>query len=197
MKYQGCLFAEVNDMKPLSEMTLEELWELFPIFLVEHNEKWAKDYAEMEAFLQKIFANCHIIRISHMGSTAINGIYAKDIVDILVETDDIEKADNLAQSNGFIRMSSTSESVTLNRGYTPEGFADKVYHLHIRYEGGSNELYFRDYLNEHSEVAKAYERMKLDLWKKYEHNRDAYTDAKTEFVEKWTSEAHKLYGERY
>ena len=47
-------FMEINSVKPLSEMTLEELWELFPIFLVEHNEKWAKDYTEMEVFLKNI-----------------------------------------------------------------------------------------------------------------------------------------------
>lgn len=190
-------FEEANNVKPLSEMTLEELWELFPIFLVEHNEKWTKDYAEIELVLKNTFSDCHIIRISHIGSTAIKNIYAKDIIDILVATDDIEKAAKIAERNGFIRMSSGSQRVTLNKGYAPEGFADKVYHLHIRHEGDNKEIYFRDYLNEHSEVAKEYERMKLDLWKKYEHNRDAYTEAKTDFVEKWTSEALKLYGRRY
>ena len=179
------------------KMTLEELWVLFPIFLVEHNEKWAKDYVEMEVVLKDIFSGCHIIRISHIGSTAIKDIYAKDIVDILVETDDIEKAAEIAERNGFIRMSSSSKRVTLNRGYTPEGFVDKVYHLHIRQEGDNNELYFRDYLNDNPDVAKEYEILKLSLWKKYEHNRDGYTDAKSEFVQKYTEKAKLLYENRY
>lgn len=42
--------------KELSELTLEELWELFPIFLVEHNEKWTDDYKEIEALLQQILS---------------------------------------------------------------------------------------------------------------------------------------------
>ena len=63
--------------------------------------------------------------------------------------------------------------------------------------GDNDELYFRDYLNEHPEVAKEYEALKLDLWKKYEHNRDAYTDAKTDFIRHWTQEARKKYGNRY
>ena len=41
--------------KELSEMTLEELWELFPIFLVEHTDKWADDYKEIEILLQDRF----------------------------------------------------------------------------------------------------------------------------------------------
>lgn len=52
-------------------------------------------------------------------------------------------------------------------------------------------------MNEHAQTAKDYECMKLKLWKLYEHNRDAYTDAKTEFIKKWTSEARKDYDGRY
>lgn len=40
--------------KELSEMSLEELWELFPIFLVEHNDKWNRNYKEIEIFLKKV-----------------------------------------------------------------------------------------------------------------------------------------------
>lgn len=51
--------------------------------------------------------------------------------------------------------------------------------------------------NEHQEVAKAYEQMKIKSWEKYGHDRDGYTNAKTAFVEKWTLEARKIYGDRY
>jgi GrpB-like predicted nucleotidyltransferase (UPF0157 family) len=72
-----------------------------------------------------------------------------------------------------------------------------VYHIHLRYAGDNDELYFRDYLNEHPAVAKEYEALKLRLWKQFEHNRNAYTEAKTEFITKWTAEARKEYGKRY
>ena len=58
-------------------------------------------------------------------------------------------------------------------------------------------MYFRDYLNEHTQIAKEYESLKLKLRKMFEHNRDAYTDAKTEFVKKWTSEAKNVYTGKY
>ena len=58
-------------------------------------------------------------------------------------------------------------------------------------------MYFRDYLNEHEQIAKEYEAMKLQLWKQFEHDRDAYTNSKTEFVKKWTAEAKKVYNGRY
>lgn len=186
--------------KELSEKTLEELWELFPIFLVAHNEKWNAYYDEIELFLKKILSECPIERISHIGSTAISGIWAKDIVDILVEVSkhyDMEIAARIIEKNGFIRMSAETGRISFNRGYTKDGFADKVFHVHLRYAGDNDELYFRDYLNEHTQIAKEYEAIKLQLWKQFEHDRDAYTNAKTEFVRKWTSEAKKAYESKY
>lgn len=67
----------------------------------------------------------------------------------------------------------------------------------MRYFGDNNELYFRDYLNDNIDVAKEYEKLKLFLWKKYEHNRDGYTEAKSEFIKKYIEKAKLLYGNRY
>lgn len=139
-------------------------------------------------------------RISHIGSTAVHNIWAKNIVDVMVEIPqsvDMKAIARVLEQNGFIRMSDAASRLSLNKGYTENGFADKVYHIHLRYSGDNTELYFRDYLNEHPDVAKEYEALKLRLWKQYEHNRDAYTDAKTDFISKWTAEARKEYGDRY
>lgn len=181
--------------KSLTEMTLEELWELFPIFLTAPNDKWSSYYSEMAQFLTVLLSDYQITRISHIGSTAVNGIWAKNIVDILLEIDadeDMERVAEVIENHGFLRMSSDERRISLNRGYTENGFAEKVYHLHVRYAGDHDELYFRDYLNEHTRIAKEYEQLKLNLWKKFEHDRDGYTNAKSGFVEKWTSEAKKV-----
>ena len=166
-------------------MTLAELWELFPIFLTEPDPKWADRYAEMEALLRSELQGLQVRRISHIGSTAIHGIWAKPIIDILVELPtrtELRMAAEKLESAGFLRMSEGDGRISLNFGYTKHGFAEKVYHLHLRLEGDNDELRFRDYLNAHPEQARAYERLKLSLWKQYEHDRDGYTAAKTEFV---------------
>ena len=184
--------------KNLSEMTLEELWQLFPIVLVEHQECWKNWYLEEETLLKNALSK--MCRISHIGSTAIQGIWAKNIVDVMVEISekaDMEEIAHILEQNGFIKMSDEKRRISLNKGYTKEGFADKVYHIHLRYTGDNDELYFRDYLNEHPHIAEEYEALKLELWKRYEHNRDAYTNAKTEFIRKWTAEARMKYVDRY
>ncbi len=184
----------------LSEMTLKELWELFPIFLTEHKNSWKNHYYEMEKRIRSELTNVRVVRISHIGSTAIDNILAKDIIDILIEaarSENLEYVAKIIENIGFIKMNSSENRYSFNWGYTEKGFADKVYHLHLRYEGDNDELYFRDYMNEHPLYAKEYERLKLDLWKKYEHDRDGYTNAKTEFVNKYTTEAKMEYPNRY
>ena len=96
--------------KALSEMTLEELWELFPIFLVEPSDQWESSYNKIETILKETLSECPVERISHIGSTAIHGIWAKDIVDVLVEitaNSDMEMTAKKIEENGFIRMASS------------------------------------------------------------------------------------------
>lgn len=188
----------MDGKKPLEEMSLEELWQLFPIYLVPPQPRWKEQFREMEARLQALLADCPVERISHIGSTAITGIWAKDIVDVLVElpaAENVQTAAALLQQAGFRRMSAEGGRISLNWGYTPEGFGEKVYHIHLRERGDNDELYFRDYLNEHPQAAREYEALKRSLWKRFEHDRDSYTQAKTEFVRRYTEkgkEAGKL-----
>ena len=185
--------------KPLSEMTLEELWELFPIILSEHKSCWQDWYEEEKRAVAALLPDQNI-KIHHIGSTAIPNIWAKPIIDILVEVPrkcNLSNIKDLLVDNGYICMSWSNDRISFNKGYTEHGFADRVFHLHLRYVGDNDELYFRDYLIEHTDISDQYEEMKLKLWKKYEYNRDAYTDAKTEFIRKWTSKARKIYYGRY
>lgn len=189
--------------KELSEMTLEELWELFPIILKEYNPDYKNWYEIERNKLLSYIENKDIIRINHIGSTAVKGLISKPTVDILLEISketDIEQLTGTLIQNGWILMSSQESPdlrLVFNKGYTKEGFADKVYHLHVRYMGDWNELYFRDYLMEHEDAAREYGRLKLKLLEKYEHDRDGYTEAKSEFVLKYTKKAKEEYGEIY
>ena len=167
-------------------MTLEELWELFPIILTEHNDCWGIFYEEEATELKKLLPKGAIV--NHIGSTAVNGIWAKPIVDILVEVGgNLCEVAIALQNNGWIKMSESANRMSFNKGYTESGFAEKVYHLHLRCVGDNDEIYFRDYLNAHPEIAEEYQTLKLSLWKRFEHDRDGYTAAKSEFVAKYTA----------
>ena len=186
--------------KKLEEMSLKELWQLFPIFLVRHHEGWNDWYVEEESNLTALLPRETVKRISHVGSTAVPDIWAKNIVDILLEVgseDDLDNVEKRLLQKDWRCMSRSAHRVSMNKGYTPSGFAQKVFHLHVRLWGDNNELYFRDYLREFPAVAKAYEALKLSLWRRFEHDRDGYTEAKGDFIKKYTSLARQRYGARY
>ena len=131
----------------------------------------------------------------YIGSTAIFPIWAKPIINILVET---PKESNLLiyrdliMHNGYICTSENESRMSFNKGFTESGFAERVFRLHLKYTGDNGGLCLRDYLNKFPDTAKEYERLKLSQWKKYEHNRDAYTNAKTEFVKKYFERAKRF-----
>ncbi len=179
--------------KRLQDMTLKELWELFPIVLVPPNPQWigwAKDEMEL---LSSILAEYKPI-INHIGSTAIPNIQAKPIVDILVEVlTDVKwiPIKDIMETNGYLCMSESDNRLSFNKGYTPAGYADKVFHIHIHRKEDNNEILFRDYLIAHPVAAKEYELLKQSLLPKFKHDRNGYTDAKTEFVKRTIENALK------
>ena len=167
-------------------MTLEELWALFPIMLTPHQPQWAAWAAdEMKTLLGVLSAYSPIV--NHIGSTAVPTICAKPIIDILVElpgTSDWPSVKALLERSGYICMSVSAGRMSFNKGYTPQGYGEKVFHVHVREAGDNGELYFRDYLRANPAVAHEYETLKQSLLPKYKHDRDGYTAAKSAFVEK-------------
>ena len=97
-------------MKELSEMTLKELWQLFPIILKEHNPEYKIWYDIEKTKLIKEFEKI-ILRINHIGSTAVKGLIAKPTVDILMEISpesNINEVKEKLISMGWLLMNSTN-----------------------------------------------------------------------------------------
>lgn len=171
-------------MKDLRDMSLAELWQLFPIALVPHDVRWSEWAREEIGLLTDILSDVSPT-ITHIGSTAIHGIYAKPIVDILVEIPeriDMARIRVMMEMAGYICMNEQPDRLSFNKGYTPAGYADRVFHIHVHRTGDNAEIAFRDYLRTHPDAAREYEQLKLSLLAAYRHDRDAYTRAKTDFV---------------
>lgn len=172
--------------KTLKDMTLEELWQLFPIVLSPHQPQW-QDWAKEEInILAEVLLEYSPV-INHIGSTAISGIQAKPIIDILVEISpdaDWQHVRAEMETAGYICMSTSETRMNFNKGYTPKGYAERVFHIHFHAIGDNDEILFRDFLNSHPESAQEYEALKISLLPRYRNNRDGYTEAKTDFVKK-------------
>lgn len=186
--------------KRRDDMTLEELWQLYPIILEEHNNDWDIWYNDEFKILERLLCD-EEVNIYHIGSTAVQNIKAKPTVDILIETDKshIEECKNKLKNAGYLHMNTVENPLryAFNKGYEEYGYGDRVFHIHLRLKGDNKELYFRDYLIEHPDIAKEYEKIKIKLAVDYRNSRDEYTMKKSDFINKITNRALVKYNGKY
>ena len=178
-------------------MTNEELGKLFPIVISEPDPDWIKLFNKERSQISRALGKQNFIRIEHIGSTAITNLKAKPTIDILLEIpksidknwliDEIIKLDY----HYIPKSENPAPHMMFVKGYTPGGFKGQAYHIHVRYSGDWDELYFRDYLKVHPDVAEVYGELKIKLSREYKNDREEYTDKKTDFIRRITKLARK------
>ena len=180
-------------------VTAEMLSRLFPIILEEHRSEHFDRYEEEKCFLLKVFGD-KVLRISHIGSTSVPGLLSKPTVDILLEIaegTDLPSITETLRDEGYIVNHFGDDIITYIKGYTPRGFEGQSFHVHVRPLADWGELYFRDYLTDHPDTAAEYAALKRRLQPELEFDRDGYTFAKGEFIQRITSLARAAYPNRY
>lgn len=167
------------------------------IIIVDHNPEWAQLFAREEALLRSVLSPDLVTRIEHFGSTSIPGLAAKPVIDILVGVRSLEEAkqDAVPVLEGlgysYWRDDPRTDHLFLVKGLPPH--SSRSHHLHI-IESGSVEwehLLFRDYLRAHRHEAKRYANLKRDLAAVHREDREAYTDAKAEYIRRVTEIARQ------
>ena len=131
--------------------------------VVPHDPRWTVEYEREAQRLRAVFGEA-ALAIHHIGSTAIPGITAKPIVDILPEVRSIEHVDALNDALAAAGYRAWGEFGLPGRRYfTREENGTRKCNVHV-YEAGNPEverhLAFRDYMNAHPEEARAYGRLK-------------------------------------
>ena len=186
------------------ETEKERLARLYPIVLSEHNPEWSQWFTKEKAELERLIDTDIIFKLSHFGSTAVPNLLAKPTIDILLEINegaDIDRLIAALDTPDYIYLheesAPTIKTAPLHlrfvKGYLADGFAERVYHIHVVRRGGwSERLLFRDYLIAHPEIAAEYGELKRRLFGDFEHDRDGYTEAKGEFVRRVTAKAKSI-----
>jgi GrpB-like predicted nucleotidyltransferase (UPF0157 family) len=190
-------------METLEEKIAKVLKE--DIAVVPYDPRWRELFKEEKSHLLSCFPKALVKRIEHFGSTAVPGLAAKPIVDMLVEVTSLDE---------------TRQKIPLifkPKGYdyfwrpmwgddTPPFYAflikrdadgNRTHHIHMveaHFELWDR-LFFRDYLIEHPHVAQDYATLKRKLSNTHANDRVAYTEAKTDFIVWITSIAKEYYRE--
>ncbi len=155
------------------------------IIVVPHDPRWSLLFQQEADELSRILPAV-IVAIHHFGSTAIPHIYAKPIIDILVEVTAIERVDELnGKMVGLGYLSKGEFGISGRRFFIKGDEENRSHHIHF-YRAGHPEverhLNFRDFLIAHPDRAEAYSRLKIELAQKFPTSIDDYNAGKTAFI---------------
>jgi GrpB-like predicted nucleotidyltransferase (UPF0157 family) len=160
------------------------------IEIVAYDPAWPSMFEAEAAQLWAVLDGNLIAGLEHFGSTAIPGLAAKPVIDILIAVRSLDEArrsfiDPLRQL-GYVFWADNprTDRLFFVKGMPPYG-ERRTHHVHVTERDGElwQRLLFRDYLRANPEVAHRYERLKRDLARRFRSDREAYTDAKSAFVE--------------
>src|SRR5438105_8172350 len=153
------------------------------IRVVEYDPRWPEVY-ELERGLLVGALYPFVVDIQHIGSTSVPGLAAKPIIDIGVAIEEYPLPEVSIEAVVALGYEYVGEYGIPRRHYFHKG-SPRIHHLHVLEVSGEEwqkHILFRDYIRAHREQARRYETLKRDLARRYEHDREAYTDSKTEFV---------------
>jgi len=163
--------------------------------IVAHDPAWAQSFATEKAHLLTCLPAELIQRIEHFGSTAVPGLAAKPIVDMLVEVTDLESAKTriapILQAQGYDYYWRPNFGDDVPPWYAwfvkRDASGARTHHIHMientpEFAEFFDRLLFRDYLIAHPEVAREYAELKMRLSRDFPNDRVAYTEGKTKFI---------------
>ncbi len=150
------------------------------------NSQWARDFDAEAAQIALALGN-NVAHIHHIGSTSIPNIYAKPVIDLLVEVNDIDQVDTGNGAMAALGYTVMGEYGIPGRRYFRKDNAEGVrtHHVHT-FQVDSPEitrhLAFRDFMIAHPGCAQQYSELKRTLSAQYPKDIDGYMDGKDEFV---------------
>lgn len=158
-----------------------------PVRLAPYDGNWPAFFAAERARLVSLFA-ADLRALEHIGSTAVLGMPAKPIIDLLAGVESMVVADRLFEQvllHGYTTSRAFNEMLPDRRWFMRSLNGQRTHHLHlVVFESPTwyRHLLFRDRLRSNATLAQSYARLKSELAARFEHDREAYTDAKSEFI---------------
>jgi GrpB-like predicted nucleotidyltransferase (UPF0157 family) len=156
--------------------------------LVDYTPEWNAEFIRVKKELVES-TGLDKNRIEHIGSTAIKGMAAKPIIDLLVGIDDLSGADKTLfksfQKAGFLRLKVERSGEIVLAKFTDDTYEEKTHYIHlVEYQGElwNNLIFFREYLNADEAARKKYLEIKQSYLKKASTGIKEYTDFKGAFV---------------
>lgn len=158
------------------------------VLLVPYDPDWPRRFECERALLVRVFLGT-AAAIEHVGSTAVPGLGAKPVLDIMVgvpSLSEIESRIRALESEGYEYVPEYEAQLPERRYFRKSSAGRRTHHLHAVARDGPfwrSHILFRDYLRAHPEAAAAYFELKQQLASRHRADLAGYTDGKSAFVQ--------------
>lgn len=155
------------------------------IELAPYDPAWPSRFAEERDFLEGLLRDWLVAPIEHVGSTAVPGLDAKPVIDIMAPIGSLEASRGAiaaAAAGGYLYAPYKTEVM---HWFCKPSPARRTHHLHLIPFASAiwdERLAFRDALRRDALLAAQYARLKYELATRFRHDREAYTEAKSSFI---------------
>ena len=171
-----------------------------PIEVVDYDQDWPRQYGEERERIGAAIGDV-TLAIEHVGGTAVPGLPAKPVIDLMVGVEDIERAGPAVA--GLINLGyeyiPELESQLPDRRYFRKG-SPETHHVHmvpVSSDYWAEHLLFRDYLRSHPQAAEEYGKLKRGLAGRHRLDRDAYRAGKVPFIDTVVAAARREAGGQF
>ena len=157
-----------------------------PIIIEPYNPAWPTMFESEKQTLAPVLARWLAGPIEHIGSTAVPGLPAKPVIDIMGAVLDLSSSKSAIGALLPLSYCYFDYKVEVMHWFCKPSDFERTHHLHlVPFESDLwyERLAFRDYLRSDEETRRAYMELKLTLASEFRDDREAYTDAKTEFIQ--------------
>lgn len=164
------------------------------IIIEPYNLNWHTEFLnEKEKFIALLEKD--ILKIEHIGSTSVEGLDAKPLIDMMIGVKDLKVVDHWIEPMQTIGYEYVFHKHFPQRRFFRKGkWRAGTHHLHVYTYGGEewkNNLLFRDFMRNHEWARMEYQRLKQELAMKYPFDRVSYTNEKSPYIEKIISLAEE------
>ena len=163
--------------------------------IVDYDAAWPGRFAEEREALLVVLAPWLAGPIEHIGSTAVPGLAAKPVIDIMAAVETLDSSRQAIERVAALGYCYFPYQADVRHWFCKPSDAFRTHHLHlvpISSPHWTRPLAFRDYLRVHTDVASEYEQLKRDLARKFRFDREAYTEAKASFIQAITEKSLKM-----
>lgn len=156
-----------------------------PIVLVAYDDAWPSKFEAERRVLEDVLAPWLAGGIEHIGSTAVHGLTAKPVIDIMAPVHSLEASRAAIQAATAAGYQHYPYKPDVMHWFCKPGPAHRTHHLHLVPMGSPlwhDRLAFRDALRSDPALSAEYAELKARLAEAFPFDREAYTEGKTPFV---------------